>query len=389
MKVSNKQLTGTEKNCQMKNKTEIRLSKPSIKNKRKIISLFDEILNNGYLIQGKYVSLLEKRFCEFLRIKNAVAVSSGTAALHLSLIASGVKHGDEVIVPAYTFPATANVVELVGAKTVIVDVDIDTYNINPVLIEENITNKTKAIIAVHIFGNPANMRGIMKIARKYGLYVIEDAAGALGSEFENRKCGTIGHIGCFSFHPRKLITTGEGGMVVTNNSDLAEKIQILRNHGFKKNYPRPEIMLPGFNYRMNELEAIIGISQIDGIKNIIEERRKLARFYMEALSEIKLIKFQKILKNCKHSWQAFIIRLKNIDNIDEISEKMKKRGVEITFGTYAIHLLSYYAKKYQLKPSDFPNAASLYKSAIAIPFYNGISKEDIKRVVESLKEILL
>lgn len=367
---------------------EIRLSKPSVVDRRNVISLFKKILDNGFFVQGKYVSDLERIFSNYLKSRHAIAVSSGTAALHLSLLALGLKKTDEVIVPAYTFPATANVIEIVGAKPVIIDVDINTYNIDTRLIEKYITRRTKAIIVVHIFGNPANMTEIMKIARKHGIYVIEDAAGALGSKFKGTNCGTIGDIGCFSFHPRKIVTTGEGGMIVTDNEDFAEKILMLRNHGIRRTHSETEIVLPGFNYRMNEFEAILGIAQMKKIECLIRERQRLARIYRREFSKMRNIKCQVVSKNSTNSWQAFVIRLLNVHRTDCVIKKMKEKGIEVNLGTYAIHLLKYYREKYKIVPSDYPNATSLYYSSLAVPFYNGLRETIIKKVVKSLKEVL-
>ncbi|MCM8758796.1 MAG: DegT/DnrJ/EryC1/StrS family aminotransferase [Candidatus Omnitrophica bacterium] len=370
----------------MENK--IRLSKPFSGNRNKIFKLLGKVLDSGIFVQNKYVSSLEKTFSEFIETKYAIAVSSGTAALHLSLLASNIKQGDEVIVPAYTFPATVNVVELVGAKPVLVDIDLNTYNIDANLIERYITKKTKAIIVVHVFGNPADMTKIMKIAKRYKLFVIEDAAGALGSKFKNKHCGTIGDIGCFSFHPRKIITTGEGGMVVTDQPDIANKISMLRNHGIKIGRARPDIIYPGLNYRMNEFEAILGITQMEKIEQLINERVKLAQAYIKELSCLENVKFQKVLKGCVNSWQAFVIRLSKAENLDSILKKMHRKNIEVNFGTYAIHLLSYYSKKYEIRPSDYPNSNILYWTTMALPFYNGMKHSTIKKVVKELKRIL-
>ncbi len=365
----------------------VRLSKPYFGNKQKLVAMIEDILESGIFVQGKYVSYFEKMVAEYLGIKNAIAVSSGTAALHISLVALGIGPGDEVIVPAYTFPATANVVELVGAKPVFVDVDKDTYNISIEQIERSITKRTKAIIPVHLFGNPADMDPIMEIAKSYNLYVIEDAAGALGSTYKGKKCGTIGDLGCFSFHPRKIVTTGEGGMVVTNDDNLANKVRILRNHGMEIRGSKIDFIDAGFNYRMNELEAILGIVQMEIIEEIVEERQNLANLYMDALRDISGISFQKVLSNCTTSWQAFVIRLDVNDNTS-ILKLLREANIEVNIGTYALHLLHFYFNKYGYKPLDYPNAAALFAKSLALPFYNGISTTDIFKVVETCRRIV-
>jgi dTDP-4-amino-4,6-dideoxygalactose transaminase len=368
------------------NSPQIRLAKPYIEDLGKVYSLFEEILKSGFLMQGRFVPLFEEMIAQYLNIKHAIAVNSGTSALHLSLLAVGIGPGDEVIVPAYTFPATVNVVEIVGAKPVLVDVDLDTYNISIQKIQESISPSTKAIIPVHLFGNPADMDPIMEIAEKHKLWVIEDSAGALGSTYKARKCGTIGHLGCFSFHPRKLITTGEGGMVVTNDDILAERIRSLRNHGIEKKN-NIDFVVPGFNFRMSELQAALGVAQMKEIDKMIEERRQLAGFYQKFLREMGEIVLQKVLPSSTSVWQAFVVRLIYHDN-SQIIKDLSEHNIESTIGTYAIHMLSFYRKKYGFKPDDFPNAYELYIRNLALPFYNGLSLEDMQKVADTLGGIL-
>ena len=365
----------------------IRLSKPYLGDKRSLMALLEEVLDSGFLMQSRYVAQFERQVADYIGAKHAIAVSSGTAALHLSLIALGIGPGDEVIVPAYTFPATANVVELVGAKPVLVDVDLDTYNIQVEHIERAISLKTRAIIPVHLFGNPADMAPIMKIAKEYNLAVIEDAAGALGSDYKGRRCGTMGNLGCFSFHPRKIITTGEGGMVVTDDDDLAERIRCLRNHGMQKVGIQYNFFYAGFNYRMNELEAVLGINQMREIQKIINERQRLAELYMNLLSDVPSIAFQKILQGCATVWQAFVVRLER-ELINSILKHLQKVEIKANIGTYALHLLHFYQGKYNLQPSNYPHAAELYFRSLALPFYNGMSRNNIERIAKVLRRLL-
>lgn len=365
----------------------IRLSKPYLGDKQDLMHLLAEVLESGFLVQGEKVAQFEQQVAGFLGAKHAIAVSSGTAALHLSLVSLGIGPGDEVIVPAYTFPATANVVELVGAKPVLVDVDLETYNIQVEQIENSLSPKTKAIIPVHLFGNPADMDPIMEIAKEHNLWVIEDAAGALGSTYKGKKCGTIGHLGCFSFHPRKIVTTGEGGMVVTNDNDLAERIRSLRNHGMRMIGAKLDFTVAGFNYRMNELEAVLGIIQMREIQEIINERQRLAGLYMDTLKSVPGIAFQKILPNCTTVWQAFVVRLRD-RNSDAFVKLLQDAGIEANIGTYALHLLHFYSCKYGYKPSDYPSAAELYSKNLALPFYNGMVLENIVQVVDTLRRVL-
>jgi len=364
----------------------IRLSKPNLQNQN-LITLFNKLLDTGFLVQGRYVKQFEREIANYLGAKHAIAVSSGTAALHLSLAALGIGPKDEVIVPAYTFPATVNVVELVGAKPILVDVEMDTYNIKVADIERAISQNTKAIIPVHLFGNPADIKSIMEIAGKYNLWVIEDAAGALGSTYKGGKCGTFGIVGCFSFHPRKIITTGEGGMIVTNDDNLAERLRELRNHGMKTMNSYNDFFMPGFNYRMSEIEAIFGLTQFSKIQEIIDERQKLAKLYTEFLEDIPEITFQKVLRNCMSVWQAFVIRFRD-RIIYDILNTLNKAGVEVSVGTYAIHLLKFYREKYGFQPLDYPHATKLYFTNLAIPFYNGITLDEMKNVVNMLRTVI-
>jgi len=351
------------------------------------MSLLKEVLDSGFLVQSKYVAQFERQVATYLGVKHAVAVSSGTAALHLSLISLGIGPGDEVIVPAYTFPATANVAELVGAKPVLVDVDLDTYNIQVAHIKEAISQKTRAIIPVHLFGNPADMGPIVEIASVHDLVVIEDAAGALGSEYKRRKCGTIGTLGCFSFHPRKIVTTGEGGMVVTDDDRLAESVRNLRNHGMQPSGSQRDFIAAGFNYRMNELEATLGIIQMQEIDKIIPERQDLAKLYMELLRDNSNIVFQETLPGCFSVWQAFVVRLKNMNTIS-ILDSLKKAGIEANIGTYALHLLRFYTSKYGYKENDFPNAKRMFEKGLVLPLYSKMSEGSVKFVAESILAIV-
>lgn len=368
-------------------KEKIRLAKPYLGDKKDLIVLLEEVLESGFLIQGKYVAQFEEKVAAYLGVKHAIAVSSGTAALHLALMTLGIGPGDEVIIPAYTFPATANMVEVTGAKPVLVDVDLETYNIDIGQTAEAISPNTKAIMPVHLFGNPADMDALMEVARKHNLSVIEDAAGAFGSIYKDKKCGTIGNLGCLSFHPRKIITTGEGGMVVTDDGDLATKVRSLRNHGMQTASPHPDFTAAGLNYRMNELEAVLGVVQMREIQTITDERQSLARLYTKSLNNIESIAFQKMLPDCETVWQAFVIRLK--DRLtDSILNQLREAGIEANIGTYAIHLLQFYKNRYNFQPADFPNAKELYERSLALPFFNKMTIKEMNQVKEKLKQLL-
>lgn len=323
----------------MNNKT-YKLAKPYITDK--VIDEVVKVLKSGNLVQGEKVAEFETAICNFIGTKHAICVSSGTAALHLALLALGIGKEDEVIVPAFTFPATANVVELVGAKPVFVDINLTDFCINTNQIEEKISSKTKAIIPVHEFGQAADIEKIQEIAEKYKLKIIEDAACALGTEFKKQKIGTFGDFGCFSFHPRKAITTGEGGVIVTNNDEYAEKLRALRNHGIVVENNKIDFKYAGLNYRITDFQAVLGIHQLNDIETEIEHRIKLANIYNSILSENNLIQTPFSSEKTKHVYQTYHIILdKKIDR-NEIIKKLKEKGVETNCGAQALNCLTYF-----------------------------------------------
>jgi dTDP-4-amino-4,6-dideoxygalactose transaminase len=256
-----------------------------------------KVLDSGWVTQGPKVKEFEDKIAEYLGVKYAIAVTNCTSALHLALLSLGIKKDDEVLVADYTFPATGHAVLYCGANPIFVDVDLKTYNLNPELIKEKISDKTKAIIPVHTFGQPAEMDAIMEIAEDHNLKVIEDAACALGAKYKNKFAGTIGDIGCLSFHARKGITTGEGGMAVTNNKDLADKIRNLSVFGMTSAWAReksdefyiPEFTELGYNYKMSDISAAVGVAQLKKLDRIIERKRELAKYWDEKLEETDFI----------------------------------------------------------------------------------------------------
>ncbi len=254
--------------------------------------------------QGPYVKEFERRFAKWLGIKHAIAVSNGTVALHLALLALNIKQGDEIIVPDLTFASPANMVILTGAKPVFVDVSREYWCIDPRDLKRNITSRTKAIIVVHLYGHPADMDEILEIAHENNLYVIEDSAEAHGAEYKGRKVGSIGDIGTFSFYGNKVITTGEGGMIVTNNKNIAEKIRLMRDHGMK---PRYWHIVLGFNYRMTNLQAAIGLAQLSKIDRLIKRKREIAKIYKNELSATPGIELHPEMPWARPSYWLFSI----------------------------------------------------------------------------------
>ncbi len=362
----------------------IRLAKPHIP--VAAIAAVVEVLKSGDLVQGKYVKEFEQKLMEYLDIENAVVVSSGTAALHLSLIALGIGQGDEVVVPAFTFPATANVVELVGAKPVFVDINLDDYCIDTKKIEEVITERTKAIMPVHEFGQAAKMDDIAQIAHKHNLRVVEDAACALGAEFNHQKVGTFGDFGCFSFHPRKAITTGEGGVVVTNSDRLAQKIRSGRNHGISSLNSGLAFNNVGLNYRMTDFQAVLGLYQLEKIEQFNRKRMKLARDYDENLADVGWLKAPATFGNRKAIYQTYHLLVDEKIDRSDLIDYLKQNSIEANLGAQALNWLPYYRRKYSFKDVDFANADTAFKQGLALPIGEHLEIDDFLWIVKRLKE---
>lgn len=372
-------------------------------------------LNSGWLVQGQYVHEFEKKFSKYTESKYSIAVTSCTSALHLSLAALGFKANDEAIVPAFTWVSTANAVEYLNGKVKFCDIDLDTFNIDTNKIEKLITKNTKAILPVHLFGLPANMIEIKRIAKKHKLIVVEDAACSLGSFYRKMHTGTIGDTGCFSFHPRKSITTGEGGIITTNNARLAKKLRILRDHGAEmsdlqrhlgsKPYLLADHVELGFNYRMTDIQGILGSMQMNRVKKIINERRSLAKYYIENLNELNWLKLPNDQENSIHSYQSFpcLFQPQKLINLsksnykkilieinktrNKIMDYLFQKGISTRPATHAVHMLSFYKNKYKLKDEDFYYAHIANDASISLPLYNGMKKSDQNFVISTLKNI--
>lgn len=347
------------------------------------------VLKSGMLVQGKNVEELERKTASYLGCKHAVAVSNGTATMHICLKILGIGPGDEVIVPAFSYVATANVVELVGAKPVFVDIDQHSFNIDSRKIEALINKNTKAIIPVHEFGLAADMDAILVIAEKYSLYVIEDAACALGAKEIDRFVGTRGLFGSFSFHPRKAITSGEGGVITTNDDELARKCRIIRNHGIEILNGKMEFVDAGFNYRMTEMQAALVLSQFSRIESILETRNGLANIYYRELKNQSKLILPCIPSNKKHTFQTFHILLDQNINRDQFIDKLGVKGVGSNYGAQCIPDQVFYRNKYNLDSNKlFPNAYRAYKQGLALPLYEKLSEKDIMHVSSVVKELL-
>ena len=317
---------------------------------------------SGWLTQGPKVAAFEKKFAEVHGVKNALATTSCTTSLHLILTALGIGPGDEVIVPAFSWVASANVVLYCGATPVFADIDKRTFNIAAAEIKSKLTDKTKAVMAVHLFGLCADIEEIESVIPS-DVVIIEDAACAAGAKYNERFAGELGKAAAFSFHPRKTITTGEGGMITTNDSALAESMQKLRNHGAeiseeqRHNGPRPyllpEFNMLGFNYRMTDLQGAVGLEQLSKLEPFIQQRHEYATYYIEQLSTIPWLSTPYVPDNCTPAWQAFVtcVDAKTAPKSrNEIMDELQNKGVATRPGTHAIHMLNYYADEYDLAP---------------------------------------
>lgn len=357
-----------------------------------------EPIFSGWVTQGPKVREFEKLFAERHQVKHAFAVTSCTTGLHLALAALGIQAGDEVIVPAFTWVSTVNVVLYCGATPVFVDIDPKTFNIDAKQVKEKVTSKTKAVIPVHLFGLCADIDAVKEAAP--GVAILEDAACAAGAGYKGGAAGSLGDVASFSFHPRKSITTGEGGMVTTNDDALAEKINMLRNHGAsiseeqRHHGPKPYILpafdIVGYNYRMTDLQGALGIVQFSKLDSFIQERNQWASFYKNELKDLEWLQLPDFSSDYTHGWQSFaclIDESKAPHSRNKIMELLQERGISTRPGTHAVHMLGYYADTFGFKPEDFPGAQLANDCSIAIPLHNKMTEEDYKYVVEVFKSL--
>jgi perosamine synthetase len=336
-----------------------------------------EVLESGQLTMGPKVAEFEALLAEACAVEHALVVSSGTAALHLAVLALGLGPGDEVLVPAYTFPATANVVAHVGARPVLVDVDPRTMNLDPERAAAAVTPRTRAVIAVHLFGRPLDWEGL-GAAVPEGVVLVEDAAGALGARRRGRPCGGLGRLGCLSFHPRKIVTTGEGGAVTTPDADLAQRIREMRDHGIDRRGDF-EIASPGLNYRLSDILCAVGIPQLERLEELLAARERLAAAYAERLSGAA-VELPSAEEGDRHGWQAYVVQL---DRRDEALQALRDEGIEAQIGTYALHRLGAYRDQ-----GPFPGADRCYERALALPFHTGLGPDDVERVTNVLDKVV-
>ncbi len=372
-------------------------------------------LESGWVVQGPFVKEFESMFAEFCGVKYAVATSNCTTALHLALIGLGIKEGDKVLVPSFTYVASANAIEYVGAIPVFCDIDIATFNIDTSGLRDilNADSSIKAIMPINLFGLCANLPEIMEIAKEYNLKVVEDSACGFDGRIAGKHSGSFGDCGCFSFHPRKSICTGEGGMLITNNEELADTVSKLRDHGASKTDLErhqqkgglllPEFKVKGYNYRMTDIQGALGVCQMKKQDYIMQKRRELAKKYDKALAGISSLVKPYTPENYLHGYQSYVCLFtngKNLENItigeidelgnlrDELMLKLEARGIATRQGTHAVHVLKYYKTKYALNDADYLMSYAGHKLSITLPLYVSMTDEEFEYVVDNIKRLV-
>lgn len=364
----------------------MRLTKPYL-SFRELFAV-SRILRSGNLTQGNASVCFERDICEYIGSQHSFVTSSATTGLHLSLDVLQIGVGDEVIIPDFSFPATANSVIKVGAIPVCVDIDLKTFCIDPMEIEKSITRKTKAIMPVHAFGLCANMPEILGIAKKHNLRVIEDAACAIGSTIYEQHAGTFGDCGVFSFHPRKLITTGEGGAIVTNDQALGQQIQVSRSHGGVRGELFMEFIDSGYNFRLSDINCAIGIEQLLKIERIISERKKYAELYNSLFDGSSLLTTPYVPAGYQHTYQSYVVLLSEGVDRDFVIRELKKLNIETTLGTYSISSQPYFKEYTSRKKRITPRSDFAFKQTLTLPLYPAMKKRDVVKVATSLLNIL-
>ena len=365
----------------------IPINMPQIDNRE--VKMVTRVLRSRVLTtslgDGPMVRMLERAFARFVRAKHAVAVNNGTSALHLALLAAGVGSGDEVIIPSFTFVSTAEVVALIGAKLVFVDINPQTYNIDPQKIKEAITAKTRVVMPVDLYGLPAEMEAIREIAQRHNLILIEDAAQAHGAKYKGKPPGYFADMACWSFYASKNMTTGEGGMVTTNNDKYAETLRCIRSHGEREDY---RSLMIGHNYRMPEMEAAIGCVQLRKLPGFLRKRRENARLLTERLAEAKRLQLPIQPRNHKHSWYLYTVRLRDADAAtrDKVVEELRKRGIGAAIYYHTpIHLMPYY---HQFGEYHLPETEKAAQQVFSLPIHPGVTLREISHIGDSIVEVL-
>jgi dTDP-4-amino-4,6-dideoxygalactose transaminase len=361
------------------------------------IEAIQRVLASGWVTQGPATAQFEKAFAARHQVAHALATTSCTAALHLSVLALGIGRRDEVIVPSFTWVTSAHCAEYVGAKAVFCDIDPTTFNLDPASLAAAITPRTRAIMAVHLFGLAADMSAVLEIAQRHNLAVIEDAACAVGSTYKGSPVGGLGDLACFSFHPRKVITTGEGGMVTTNTADLAERVAALRNHGANRlktpAQPKPYSMgsfeFLGFNLRLSDIQAAVGLAQMTKLSSLLEHRRRSAHGYTERLRHVSWLRLPIEPAGYTHTYQSYVVWVlpdapasRNV-----IMESLAEEGIQTRPGTMTVHRTAYYRDKYSLRAEAYPWSKAAEESTITLPIFPGMTDADLDRVAGALANV--
>jgi dTDP-4-amino-4,6-dideoxygalactose transaminase len=375
----------------------VQISEPAIDGDT--LAAVGEVLDSGWLTQGPRVAELERLFAEQAGVGHAIAATSCTTAMHLALTAAGVGPGDEVLVPAFTWIATANVVLYCGARPVFADVDPATFNIDADQLRARVTPRTRAAIPVHLFGLCADMEAV-RDALPAGTFILEDAACALGARLGRRAAGALGHAAAFSFHPRKIVTTGEGGMVTTDDPELAARVRALRSHGAslaeeqRHQGPRPHLLpqfnLLGFNYRMTDLQAAVGLPQLRRLGELLAFREHWAAWYRDRLGHLTWLRLPISPEGRRHAWQSFVTLVNEEQapaSRDRIMRRLQAAGVGVRPGTHAVHMLGLYRERFGLRPDDFPGARACAERSMAIPLHNRMTPEDFETVAAALEAL--
>lgn len=351
------------------------------------------VLKSDYLTTGPKIAEFERKVADYTGAKYAVAIANGTAALHAACYAAGIGEGDEVITTPITFAASSNCVLYCGGTPVFADINPETYNISPEDIERKITPKTKAIIAVHFTGQPCEMEQIHAIAHKYNLIVIEDGAHALGAEYQEKRVGTLSDMTTFSFHPVKHITTGEGGMILTDNPELYQRLKLFRTHGITREeelltkndgpwyYEQLDL---GYNYRITDIQCALGVSQMDGLPEFLEKRKQIAKRYNEAFAANEQIQLPYQKEGCDNVWHLYVIRIKN-GKRKEVFEKLRAAGIGVNVHYIPVYQHPYY-RTHGYAEVTCPNAEEYYKECISLPMYPDLKEEEQEYVIKKVLE---
>lgn len=368
---------------------EIPLSRPDITQAER--DAVNQVLLTPHLSLGPRLIEFEQLVADYVGVRHAVAVNSGTSGLHLCMRAMGIGPGDEVITTPFSFVASANCILFEGGRPVFVDIDPQTWSIDPARIEGAITNKTRAILPVDVFGQPADMDPIRELARKRGLRVLEDSCEALGAAYRGRRAGSLGDAGVFGFYPNKQVTTGEGGMIVTDDEELYKLVASMRNQGRGPGGGWLAHARLGYNYRLSDINCAVGVVQMRRIDEILEARRRVAGYYLQRLADEARLTMQKILPYCQISWFVMVVRLSDDygrADRDRIVQGLKDKGIASSNYFPPIHLQPFYVEQFGYRPGDFPICEALADRTIALPFHGRLSEAEVDTVCRELRRLL-